>query len=132
MAVDQCKIPFDLLLSGAENLDVDNNSIDTVVSTYTFCTIPELLRALDEIKRVLISGGRVLFIEHGKAPDANVDKTQNMVNPLWRRVSGGCHLNRDIPELLQSSGFKIDRIEDMYLPGWRPATYNVWGMASIK
>ena len=125
-------IPFELIKKGAESLDLDNDSIDTVVATYTFCTIPGIEESLEEVRRVLRPGGKLLFVEHGKAPDAAIQKTQDRINPIWKRISGGCHLNRDIPEILINNGFAIDKIEEMYLPGWKPATYNVWGSAQIR
>jgi ubiquinone/menaquinone biosynthesis C-methylase UbiE len=130
--VDNISIPFELIKKGAESLDLDNQSIDTVVVTYTFCTIPDVESSLAEIRRVIKPQGEVLFIEHGKAPDESVRRTQDRINPIWRRLSGGCHLNRDIPALLQANGFDVNQLEEMYLPGWKPATYNVWGSASSR
>lgn len=130
--VDNISIPFELIKKGAESLDLDNQSIDTVVVTYTFCTIPDVESSLAEIRRVMKSDGNVLFVEHGKAPDENVRRTQDRINPIWRRLSGGCHLNRDIPALLRANGFDVNQLEEMYLPGWKPATYNVWGSASSR
>ena len=125
-------IPFDLIRKGAESLDLDNQSIDTVVVTYTFCTIPDVESSLEEIRRVIKPQGKILFIEHGKAPEESVRRTQDRINPIWRRLSGGCHLNRDIPALLRANGFDVNQLEEMYLPGWKPATYNVWGSASSR
>lgn len=129
LASENINIPFEFIRTGAEVLDFENDSIDTVVSTYTFCTIPDISAALQEIKRVLKPGGKILFVEHGKAPDPAIQKTQNKWNPLWRRVSGGCHINRDIVSIIENEGFIIHRKEELYLPGWKPATFNTSGHA---
>lgn len=129
LASENINIPFEFIRTGAEVLDFENDSIDTVVSTYTFCTIPDISAALQEIKRVLKPGGKILFVEHGKAPDPGIQKTQNKWNPLWRRVSGGCHINRDIVSIIENEGFIIHRKEELYLPGWKPATFNTSGHA---
>lgn len=116
--------------STAESIPLDNNSADTVLLTFTMCTIPDVHVALDEIKRVLKPAGKLIFCEHGKAPDESVQRWQNRVNPVWKKFAGGCNLNRPIPELLEQSGFKSTDMRTMYLPGWRPATFNYWGTAS--
>jgi len=124
-------ISHDMIFDTAELLPMEDNTIDTVVTTYTFCTIPDLVAAIVEARRVLRPNGQLLFVEHGMAPDASVKKTQDRVNPFWKKIAGGCHLNRDIPNLLRDNGFIIDNEESMYLPGWKPATWNVWGAAHI-
>lgn len=129
---EQHHIEAEFLQSGAESIPLDSNSADTVIMTYTMCTIPGIHSALDEIKRVLKSGGKLIFCEHGKAPDKNIQRWQNHLNPIWKKFSGGCNLNRPIPELLEQSGFKSGDMQTMYLPGWRPATFNYWGTASFK
>ena len=120
----------EFIQSGAESIPLDNNSADTVLMTFTMCTIPDVHAALDEIKRVLKPAGRLIFCEHGKAPDKSVQRWQNRCNPVWKRLAGGCNLNRPIPELLAQSGYKLNDLQTMYLPGWRPATFNYWGSAS--
>lgn len=124
-------VPFDVTFvpAGSEDIPLDSGSCDTVVMTYTLCTIPESRPALREMARVLKPGGRLLFCEHGLAPDRNVRRWQNRINPVWRRLGGGCHLNRDIPKLIGNGGFAIEGMATMYLPGWRPATFNYWGSA---
>ena len=105
------------------------SSIDTVVTTYTLCTIPDAAAALEGMHRVLKPGGRLLFCEHGAAPDARVRKWQDRLNSGWRKIGGGCNLNRDIPVLIAGSGFRIVNDERMYIPGIRVFTYNYWGTA---
>ena len=126
------KIDVNFLINSAEEINLPSNSIDTVLLTYTLCTIPEPLDALDEIKRVLKSDGNILFCEHGTAPDLNVQKWQNRINPLWGKVFGGCNINRDIPNLILESGLKINKLDQMYLPSTpKIVGYNYWGNASL-
>lgn len=113
----------------AEKIPQPDASFDSVLITYTLCSIPDPLGALAEMRRVLKPSGRLLFCEHGRAPDAAVRRWQDRLTPLWRRFGGGCHLNRDIPALLRAGGFVCDAVESMYLPGPRPMTFNVWGEA---
>lgn len=115
--------------AGAESIPLDDNAADTVVITYTLCTIPDARQALAEVKRVLKPQGSLLFCEHGEAPDANVRKWQERVSPLWSLIGGGCHLNRPIPHLLEASGFSSTDMQTMYIPGWKPACFNYWGTA---
>lgn len=121
--------PVAFLAAGAEAIPLDASSIDTIVMTYSLCSIPDATAALAEMRRVLRPGGRLLFVEHGLAPDASVRRWQRRITPLWKKVGGGCHLDRDIPALLREGGFNISELETMYLPGWRPATFNYWGAA---
>ncbi len=127
-------VPFDLqfVSAGAEDIPLGNDHFDTVLLTYTLCTIPEVDAALREIARVLKPGGELLFCEHGRAPDVDVRRWQDRIDPLWHRLGGGCHLNRDIPRLIEGSGFEITGMESMYIPGWRPASFNVWGSAAPR
>lgn len=113
----------------AEEIPVAANSFDTLVCTYTLCTIEDPARALKEMRRVIRPGGRLLFCEHGLAPDAKVQRWQARLNPLWRRLAGGCQLDRDVPALLQQAGWQLDELKTLYLPGPRPLTYNYWGQA---
>jgi ubiquinone/menaquinone biosynthesis C-methylase UbiE len=116
--------------SGAESIPLDRHAADTVVMTYTMCTIPEVAAALDEVRRVLKPGGRLLFCEHGEAPDHAVRRWQERIDPLWQVLGGGCHLGRPIPRLLEASGFKSRDMQTMYIPGWKPACFNYWGTAT--
>ena len=121
--------PVEFIDLPGETIPLEPGSVDTVVITYTLCTIPDAVRALHEMRRVLKPGGQLLFAEHGRAPDASVRRWQDRLTPIWKRIGGGCHLNRDIPKLLEQGGFAIDRLETMYLPGPRPMTFNYWGAA---
>lgn len=112
-----------------ENIPLDDRSVDTILVTYTLCTIPNTQAALNQMNRVLKPGGRLIFCEHGAAPDESVRRWQDRLNPLWGRLGGGCHLNRMIPDLITAGGFRIDQMESMYIPGWRPASFNYWGSA---
>jgi len=113
----------------AEKIPLEDDSIDTVVMTYTLCTIPEPLQALKEIRRVLNPSGTLLFCEHGLAPDLKTQRWQEKLQPVWGKLAGGCHLNRDIPRLLQEAGFKFHDIQTMYVPGPKPFAFNYWGEA---
>ena len=125
-------ISIDLLQGDGEELPIPNNSIDTVLITYTMCTIPNVQRSLAEIKRVLNREGKLLFCEHGLAPDKNVQKWQNKLNPIWKKCLGGCNLNRNIPELVLKSGFLFESINEMYIPSTpKFIGYNYWGTAKI-
>jgi ubiquinone/menaquinone biosynthesis C-methylase UbiE len=110
-------------------IPLDDHSVDSVVVTYTLCTVPDTAPALRQMARVLRPGGELMFCEHGAAPDASVRRWQDRVNPLWKRLGGGCHLNRPIPALIEAAGFRITAMETMYIPGWRPASFNYWGAA---
>jgi ubiquinone/menaquinone biosynthesis C-methylase UbiE len=117
------------LQASAEAIPLDEGSVDTVVVTYTLCTIPNVLAALQEMRRVLRPGGQLLFCEHGAAPDEAVRRWQDRLTPLWKRLGGGCHLNRPIASLLEAGGFRIATLETGYIPGWKPACFNYWGRA---
>ena len=122
-------VPVELVGLSAEKIPFEAGSFDTVVVTYSLCTIPDPVAALGEMRRVLKPGGKLIFCEHGLAPDASVRRWQERLTPLWSKVAGGCHLNRDIPALLKEGGFRSRDTETMYLPGPRPLTYNYWGTA---
>ena len=126
------EIKIDFLIEGAEEIKLPSQSIDTVLITYTLCSIPNPNDALKEMKRVLKHDGKILFCEHGAAPDLNVFKWQNRINPLWGKLFGGCNINRDIPSIILNSGFKINNLEQMYLPSTpKIVGYNYWGSATI-
>ncbi len=112
-----------------DKIPLESDSVDTVLVTYTLCTIPDVVRALEGMRRVLKPGGELIFSEHGLAPDENVRRWQDRMNPIWKRFGGGCNLNRPIPSLIEQGGFKIKNMESMYIPGWKPASFNYWGTA---
>jgi ubiquinone/menaquinone biosynthesis C-methylase UbiE len=121
---------MDFLSQSAEDpLPLADSSVDTVVLTWTLCSIPDAPRALEEMRRVLRAEGRLIFIEHGRAPDAGVGAWQDRITPLWKRFTGGCHLNRRIDDLVTSAGFQITDLTKSYLPGPRPVTYTYQGFA---
>lgn len=124
-------LPFEVEFIGlpGDEIPLEDCSVDTVVVTYTLCTIPDTSAALRQMRRVLRPGGELLFCEHGAAPDARVRRWQDRLNPLWKRVGGGCNLNRPIPALIEAGGFRIKSLDTMYIPGWRPASFNFWGIA---
>lgn len=113
----------------AERIPVEDHSFDCVVSTFTLCTIPDAGIALNEVRRVLAPGGRLLFLEHGASPEASIRRWQDWITPHWKRFAGGCHLNRDIPHLIQAAGFKIDSLDQRYHAGPRLLTYLYSGIA---
>jgi ubiquinone/menaquinone biosynthesis C-methylase UbiE len=125
------EIPFDVDFIGlsGEEIPLEKNSVDTVLITYTLCSIPDVHRALNEMSRVLRFGGKLIFCEHGKAPDDNVYKWQERINPIWTKISGGCNLNRPISNLIEESGFKIENIDTRYNSALKILSYNYRGIA---
>lgn len=113
-----------------EQIPLDDASVDTVVSTYTMCTIPDVARALGEVRRVLAPSGVLVFSEHGRAPDAGVARWQDRLDGVWGKIAGGCHLNRSIDGLIRDAGLRLDALDAMYVPGPRPFTYTYWGRAA--
>jgi len=121
-------LSVEFILASAESIDLPDDHVDTVLVTYTLCTIPDAVRAAKEMRRVLKPEGKILFCEHGLAPDESVAKWQGRIDPLWGRIAGGCHLNRDIPTLIRSAGLSIETMDEMYLPSTpKFAGYNYWG-----
>ncbi len=113
------KMPFDvdLYIDSAEQMPLDDNSADTVVVTYSFCTIPDNVAAVREARRILRPGGRLLFSEHGVSDRSATAKWQNRINPLWKKIAGGCHLNRNVEQLLLAEGFAIEELEKKCMTG---------------
>ena len=131
-AASHCKFPVTFINGSAQAMPIDRGSIDTLVTTWTLCSIPDAVAALQEMRRVLKPGGRLLFVEHGLAPEENVRKWQNRLTPLWKRIGGGCHLNRPIRALMESAGFSIIRLDTGYAKGPRPLTFFYEGCAAPK
>ena len=125
------KVEF-LLQSAEEPLPLTAASIDTAVVTWTLCSIPNAAQALQEMKRVLKATGRLIFVEHGRAADAGVVAWQDWLTPFWKRIGGGCHLNRKIDELITAAGFQMVELKTCYLPGPRPMTYTYQGLAQPR
>ena len=121
--------PIEFLATSAEEIPLEDMAVDTVVTTWTLCTIPDAAKALTEMRRVLKPRGTLLFIEHGWSPDPRVRAWQNLLNPLWRRVAGGCNLNRKIDELVAEAGFHVTRIEMEYNSLPKFLTYLYKGVA---
>ena len=121
--------PVKFVESSAEVIPLTDARVDTVVTTWTLCSIPDALRELHDMRRVLRPGGRLLFVEHGRAPDANVMWWQDRLTPLWKRLGGGCHLNRAIGTLIEGAGFQFDRLETGYMRGPKPITFMYEGSA---
>jgi ubiquinone/menaquinone biosynthesis C-methylase UbiE len=122
-------VPIEFLEASAETIPLDDRSVDTVVTTWTLCTVPDTPRALAEMRRVLKPGGGLLFVEHGRAPEPGVARWQDRLDPLWSRLAGGCHLNRKMDDLISGSGFRIDSLEHARLPGPRTHSFLYQGRA---
>ena len=115
----------------SEEIPLEDDSVDSILLTYTLCTIPDWQKALEQMRRVLKPNGKLIFSEHGLAPDKKVQKWQNRLDKPWGVIAGGCHLNRDIPALIKQSGLVIKSLEERYIPGPKFASYNYWGIAKI-
>ena len=124
------KASIDLVIGSAESIPYPDNFFDTVLVTYTMCTIPNVAIANKEMWRVLKDDGRLIFCEHGLAPDKKISKWQNRIDPFWGKIAGGCHLNRDIQKLITDAGFSFESLDKMYLPSTpKFAGYNYWGVS---
>ena len=128
-AARRTSIPLELIQNSAEAMPLCNRSVDTVVTTWTMCSIPDVQRALGEMRRILKPGGRLLFVEHGRSSDVRVRRWQDRLTPIWRRIGGGCHLNRPVSELIENGGFRIERLETGYMRGPKPMTFMYEGSA---
>lgn len=126
---DRSSRRLDLIQASAEAIALENQSADTVVMTWALCSVPDVRRALQEVRRVLKPSGELLFVEHGAAPDPRVAVWQDRLTPLWKRVAGGCHLNRNVGELLKETGFTVPDLATGYMHGPRIATFMYEGRA---
>ncbi len=122
-------IPVEMIALELGQIQASAASFDSIVCTFTLCTIPDAVAALKEMRRVLKPGGRLWFCEHGKAPDLPVLRWQNRLTPVWKPLAGGCHLNRDITALITEGGFNIGELQSRYLKGPKPMTYVYSGWA---
>jgi ubiquinone/menaquinone biosynthesis C-methylase UbiE len=122
-------LPAAIIGGSAESIPLRDASVDSVVATWTLCSIPNVLAALREMRRVLKPGGQLFFVEHGLAPDQGIERWQHRLTPMWKAIAGGCHLDRSIPALIRSAGFEIARLQTGYMPGPRPITFMYEGSA---
>ena len=129
--VDASGLDVEFIDLPGEEIPLESQSVDTVLVTFTLCSIDDAAAALEGMRRVLKPGGKLLYCEHGAAPDDSVRRWQERLNPGWKRVSGGCNMNRDIPDLIRKGGFRITADERMYVPGARILSYNYWGVAKV-
>jgi ubiquinone/menaquinone biosynthesis C-methylase UbiE len=120
---------LELVRGSAEAIPLENETVDMVVSTWTLCSVPEAERALAEIRRVLKHRGRLLFVEHGLSPESRVRRWQDRLTPVWKRIAGGCHLNRPIAQLIEAAGFGLEQVATGYMQGPRPMTFMYEGSA---
>ena len=118
--------------SAEQALPLADASIDTIVITWTLCSIANAPKALQQMARVIKPGGRLMFLEHGRAPDPGVVAWQDRLTPYWKRIAGGCHLNRKVDELITNAGFQITELKTFYLPGPRPIAYTYQGIAQVS
>lgn len=131
-AAEASPLDIEILPETAETLSLPPASVDTVLVTYSLCTIPDPASALAGARRALKPGGTLLFCEHGLAPDPEVQRTQRRIEPFWKAIAGGCHLCRDVESMITGAGFRAEGVETLYLPKtpqW--AGYNTWGAAHV-
>lgn len=128
----QAARPVLLMQASAEDLPLRDGSVDTVVTTWTLCTIPDAILALREMRRVLKAEGRLLFVEHGLSPEARIEHWQHRLTPCWKRISGGCHLDRKIDDLIRAAGFEISQLRSGYMKGPKLMTFMYEGAAQAK
>jgi len=128
--VQKSGLPVEFIDLPGESIPLEDNSVDTVLLTYTLCTIPDRPTALAQMRRVLKPGGRLIFCEHGLAPDDSLARWQKRINPLWSLCAGGCRVDLPIPSIIRDAGFQIEEIQAMFLPSTpKLFGYNYWGTA---
>ncbi len=128
--ISELDLDIDVINCGAEEIPLESKSFDSILVTYTLCSIENLDDSMREIRRVMKDDGTLFFCEHGIAPDLKTKNWQNRINPIWKRLMGGCNINRDIPEIISNSKLEITDLETMFLPGTpRIAGFNYWGTA---
>ena len=125
----ELELPVNMLGVSGESIPAEDKTFDSLVCTWTLCSIPNVESALDEMYRVVKPGGKLFFIEHGRSPDISVARWQRRIEPFWKRIAGGCHLTRSADELIGESGFNIMETESGYLPGPKFAAYMTHGIA---
>jgi|SRR5579862_719447 len=125
----QASVPVKILEASAESIPLEDASVDSVIVTWTLCSIPDVATALREMRRVLKPAGQLLFVEHGLSPDPNVVKWQHRLTPTWKKIAGGCHLDRAIEQLIRDAGFLLDSVETGYAKGPKPMTFMYEGIA---
>jgi ubiquinone/menaquinone biosynthesis C-methylase UbiE len=123
------QLSLELISASAENIPLPDHEFDTIVTTWTLCSIPGVSAALREMLRVMKPTGQMLFVEHGQAPEESVRRWQDRLTPVWKRIGGGCHLNRPIRELVEGAGFRIEQLQSGYMRGPKPMTYMYEGRA---
>jgi ubiquinone/menaquinone biosynthesis C-methylase UbiE len=123
------QLSLELISASAENIPLPDHEFDTIVTTWTLCSIPGVPAALREMLRVMKPAGQMLFVEHGQAPEESVKRWQDRLTPVWKRIGGGCHLNRPIRELVEGAGFRIEQLQTGYMRGPKPMTYMYEGRA---
>lgn len=120
-------IPVSMVRASAERIPFADASSDAIVMTWTLCSIPNPIAALIEMRRVLMPGGRLPFVEHGLSPEIRIARWQHLLTPYWRRISGGCHLDRKMDDLIRTAGFQVDAVETGYMKGPKPWTFMYQG-----
>jgi ubiquinone/menaquinone biosynthesis C-methylase UbiE len=123
-------VPIEYIGLDGEELPLEDESVDHVLTTWTLCTIPEVDRALAEVRRVLRPGGALHFLEHGRSPDPKVARWQDRLTPIQRRIAGGCHLNRPVDRLVLDAGLEVTRLDNYYMRGPKPLGYMFEGVAT--
>ena len=129
MRREAAPFPVERIGLSGEDIPMATDSADTVVVTYSLCTIPDPVKALREMRRILKPGGEILFCEHGQAPDRNIANWQARIDPIWSKLAGGCQSGRDIPSLITEAGLTTTELHQSYVPGPKVLSYNYWGRA---